>query len=331
MATIGTGKDYSTVASWEAVIDDDQFGGDETGEVYGLTEDNSSISFNGLDPNGHWVILKAASGEETDGKDGTGARIDVYINLDESTKLCKFRMEGIEQYSASSHHISVNFDANGSEVEILKCTFRGAVLGIKDNGCGDVYVRVGACLFRDIRTNYNYGVRLTDTSIQTEYEIINCTFYDNYSATRDSSDIITKMQNCATYHDETADSGFYDYRNGVNVMDYCAGSGDGTVTGGNSIDTLADDDTDFTDTSTEDFTPVAGGVLTNTGSPVSGSSWFPATDMVGVAWDASNPSMGCFELAAAGGGTEVTKAGSLTVAGAASRHFAGSRTLTGEL
>ncbi len=39
----------------------------------------------------------------------------------------------------------------------------------------------------------------------------------------------------------------------------------------------------------------------HSGVVISGESWFPATDLVGTTWDASNPSRGCFE--AAGGGS----------------------------
>jgi len=46
--TIGTGKDYSTVAAWEAWLDDATLTEDQYGLITGLTEDNSETYFSGV-------------------------------------------------------------------------------------------------------------------------------------------------------------------------------------------------------------------------------------------------------------------------------------------
>ena len=82
-SSIGSGQTYSTVASWEADLDDAQLGEDYTGEITGLTGDNTAIYFSGVDTTAsYWITLKAATGQEADGTDAKGAQVDNLISFE---------------------------------------------------------------------------------------------------------------------------------------------------------------------------------------------------------------------------------------------------------
>lgn len=83
-------------------------------------------------------------------------------------------------------------------------------------------------------------------------------------------------------------------------MSYCADSGDNTATGTGSIHTAARAD-EWVDYTADNFkVKNTSAHIYHAGIQITGESWFPATDMAGVAWN-NPPSMGCFEYVAAGG------------------------------
>lgn len=291
------GGDYTTVTSWEQALDDAQLDDDYVGNVRDLTADNAEFWFAGVDTTADYeIILQAESGYEADGTDAKGAQIDIRVHTYEQTNINNMTIQGIEFHTAGQIYAD-NGNAD-SVINVLKCVFRNAVKGIAiAAGAVAIDVNIGVCLFRDGVDAFNTGIWQNDAD--PTVKVFNCTgFTLNWGLLAKDAGDFSAIKNCAALNYDV-NNAYDDYVNTPSNMSYCASSGDSTATGTGSIDTLRDDGTDFTNTGTNDFTPVSGGVLDGAGNAISGESWFPGTDLAGNAW-ASPPSMGCFEVAAAG-------------------------------
>lgn len=291
ISSIGTGKDYSTVTAWEADLDDAQWAQGYIGEVYGLTEDNAVIAFDGVDPNGYTCILRAASGEEADGTDNAGAVIDVNLNIYQAINAIDFDIQGIEFYSGA---LSITPDSTGSVINITKCVFRdqSGIPQVDINSLASTTVNIGVCLFR----NSNYvGIYHRDSDASVK--VINCTFYDGYyGGPGDAGGNFVAVKNCVSMG--CANSDYYSLPSN---MSYCCSS-DATATGTGSLVNKTYTD-QWTDPANDDFTVKdTNADIYHSGTAISGESWFPSTDLVGTSWN-NPPSMGCFEYVAAGSTT----------------------------
>lgn len=298
-STIGTGKDYATVALWRNAIDGAVLQGEaQTGIITGLTEDNATVFFNGFDGSANIARLEAASGQEADGTDAKGAQIDSVISFNETTNQLVMEINGVE-FHTGSIGIDIGADNATSDITITKCVFRDlSNSGINIASCADVAIKIGICLFRDMPGAFDSGIRLNDASVTTECKVLNCTAFATDYGIVELNGIFTDMRNVAACCKDV-NANYDDFVSVPSNMDYCASSGDGTATGANSIDTLRDDGTDFTNTAGDDFTlKDTNAVIYGTGQAIVGEGWFPGTDLVGTTWN-SPPSMGCFEFAAA--------------------------------
>lgn len=310
IVSIGTGQDYSTIAAWEAVLDNAPLTEDEIGQLTGLSEDNAQIWWNGVNTTSNYKIrLEAANGQEADGTDNAGARVDVTSFFAEASNECHIEINGIEFFQNDTQ-ISISLGNAASSIVITKCVFRditsGADYGILVANCADISVDIGVCLFRNMTSSWASGVKISDANL-TDVKVVNCTFYDCFYGVNEANGSFDKVQNVASCC-EDVNSSYTDFANSPSNMSYCASSGDGTATGTGSIDSLRDDGTDFTGTSNDDFTLVSTGVLTGAGLAVSGESWFPSTDLAGNPW-ANPPSIGCFEYVTGGNQVQISDIG----------------------
>jgi hypothetical protein len=286
-SSIGSGQDYETIILWEADGDDEvpTDGTNYTGEVYGTPADASTIYFNNwnaaVDPDTR-IVLQASSGNECDGVNnaaGTDALVTQNMELSvEYMDIISIEFTG---------QIKVACDAGG-EVVIAKCYFRETGdSAIFCNGQDSAFTTyIGGCVFKNVSngSQYKYGVYNYDTD-STVYAC-NCTFADIDDA------------NCAGIRD----------RDGTSTAKNCAFVNN--TTDMDSVDTETTNQencstaNDFADYNNGDFrVQDTDSVLYHSGTTENGS-WFTtnvSTDMFGTSWDGSNPSVGAYEFAEAGG------------------------------
>jgi len=295
--TIGTGQDYTTIASWEDYMDGLIGGDDQTGQLTGLAEDNADVIIGGWSDTGNTVRLECQSGEEPDGTDNHGARYDCGIFMSEVDES-HIEIYGIEGHTGTTDNVMLKdtMDDASTVLTVTKCLFRDAAQGIQVTGnTNDHEVNVGVCLFRQLSST---GVYLYDSSM-TDVQVQNCTFYDTRRGIRERDGTYADCRNNAVcnYDVDNADE---DYVDTPSNMANCFSSGDGT----GNVDTLRNDGTDFTNAGADDFNLTdTNSVLYHAGSVPGGGwpAWMPATDLVGTAYHATTPSVGCFEYVVAGG------------------------------
>ena len=317
-----SGGHYTSLTGWEADLDDANLDDDYVAEMEGQTTFNGSfygIDGSDGDPDPYKVIIQAKSGFEADGtNEATCAKNVGAIGLS-GTAAVRFEVSGIEVSDGVSGFRISNVQA-GTENTITKNVIRDTTTdaGIFISAAiATTITRIGVNLFINCGSAaWDSGIKINDADYtSTNCKILNNTIFHSAPVTNcpgvyeayGQSDF---RNNAVCYYDNGGENTPIDYLSSVSNVDYCAGSGDSTVDDGadagiHNIDTLRDDGTDWTDTSTCDFSLVSDGVLTGAGVAISGESWFPATDMAGENW-ATPPSIGCFEYVAAGGGNAPT-------------------------
>lgn len=249
------------------------------------------------------IVVKAETGSETDGTDGSGddAVIDTRQDVYEQTNAMYMDWISLE-FAGVTADVSCD---GGGEIYFAKCYFRNNT----SNAIGiavlaNITVGVGACLFKAVGTTGNYkgAIVLDDADVTTQVEVFNCTCYSNsyHGFGRYNGSIETK--NCVVAN--TSSSDFYS----ITDENYCA-SEDATAVGANSITgiTPADEWTTPATDNTGDFTIKDDLAEIYQAGQARAESWFTrlcSTDMVGTTWN-SPPSMGCFEYIAAAAGDSI--------------------------
>ena len=311
-----SGGDYTSLAAWETDLDSANLDMDYTGEVEG--EITGNVAFSGVDggdgsPDPYKVIIKAKAGFEANGtNESTCAKHSGLLSLEGSTAV-RFEVLGIE---ISDGLYGVRFINSHVDTEhtIAKCVIRDttttAGLDITGVHTVDIPIRIGGNLLIDCGSGaFDAGIKLNDSSLTTKVEVFNNTIYHGSPVTNcpgiyEVGGTFGDFRNNAVcYYGNGGENTPIDYLGTPSNVTCCAGSGDSTIPAGTgNIDTLRDDGTDWTDTSTHDFSLVSSGVLVAAGQTVS-ASWFTsacATDMAGNSW-AATPAIGCFEVAGGGG------------------------------
>ena len=284
------GGDYTTVASWEADLDDAQLDADYVANLRDLSGDNTTVYFSGVDSTASYkAVLQAESGYEADGSDAKGAQIDSEISIYERTNQWNMDVSGIEFHTDGG--ISISAAGSADDVfNITKSVFRDlSIDGVSvDNDGTAITVNIGVCLFRNLPSNEAVQMASSGPLVK----VLNCSVYDTNFAIYDGSYSFTQVKNCVSM-----DNGQADYT-ADNQSYNCASDASADGTGSLDSKTSADN---WTNVAGDDFTVKdTNADIYHAGNTISGETWFPATDLVGTTWDASNPSMGCFEFVAGG-------------------------------
>lgn len=287
------GGDYTSVAAYEADLDDATFAEDYYANVTGVTADVSEVVFAGVDSDIYTLFLQAASGQEADGTDNKGAVIPHSLSLDENGNRFNVFLTSLELYGGSiGGLIDINLGVRDSVVNITKCCFRDSNKhGIKIASTNSCCITIGVCIFRQINSSsLDSGIYLNDSS--PNVRVVNCTFYDCYDGIYQNSGSFYLVKNCISICNEV-NASYTDFGNNPSLMSYCissdlTGGGPGSQTGKSATD-------NFTDAVNDDFTMKNN--LADTfegGLSISGEPWFPSTDMVGTPWR-DTPAVGAYE------------------------------------
>ena len=330
-----SGGDYTSLAAWETDLDSVNLDMDYTGEIEGeVTGGLVCYGIDGSDgsPDPYKVIIKAKAGFEADGtNESTCAKHSSNLGLS-GVSAVRFEVSGIE-VSDGVYGIQCNNTHADVEYTVTKCVIRDttttAGLSLYTVGA-DVPVRLGCNLLINCgSTSFDYGIKINDADYSTKVEVFNNTIYHSAPVTNalgigEISGAFGDFRNNAVcYYDNGGANTPVDYYSAPSNVTYCAGSGDSTIPAGTgNIDTLRDDDTDWTDTSTHDFSLVSDGVLVAAGNTIS-ESWFTAacaTDMAGNAW-AATPAIGCFEVVSGGQSASITDTISLSTTISSIAHY----------
>lgn len=289
--TVGTGKTFSTLASWEATVQGTINLGDETAMCYGLLEDNSIVAINGWNNSTNTGRIQPASGEETDGtSDSQGANLDVQLTIGEASNQITIEVHNIEFHTASDG-INITPDNAATVVTITNCFFRELTdYGINCNiSTAAIDIRIGGCLFKDTA----HGIYANDAD--PTIDVWNCTADTTNTAYRKGAGDFNTLVNC--YGMSANFDSFYGSptQTGYNASDDTSPSGVG------SLDSLTAAD-QFTNLAGEVYTLDTAGSLDGAGVP-SGTlampAWMPATDMAGNTWQ-DPPSIGAYEIVSGG-------------------------------
>jgi len=168
--SIGTSsRDYSTIAGWEADLDN---GGiysssdDAVGECYNDSVFNESPDIDGGGAIGlSSVTLSVASGERHDGTEGTGARI---VRSDITGKILTLSATSSRKTSVEWLEVDANggrsdpmvsLEGNSQKAELRNCIVHGSSNGFGNDMQGIAVAFSGACILNTIL----YDVSLTNT------------------------------------------------------------------------------------------------------------------------------------------------------------------------
>ena len=296
--TIGSGQDRADLATFEAAHDGESptngtnCQGSITGDVT-----SGTVYWSGWQAGQNAttrIILTSKAGDEPDGiNDASGSKALISNQMNPYDVAVEMHMDITEVEFTGNLLYSPGAD---SVYNITKCVFRdnAALDAVKTYGTNTHTINIGGCLFKDI-SNAHKSAITSQGSGATVY-IVNTTIVGS---------------------DGLGAEGIYRTAGTVNIKNVALANNTadlsgtiGTTTSG-SEDGHADftithnDADDFTEPSTGDYTVEDGG-----GSDLDGSgtaeaaSWFTTycpTDLLGTAW-ASPPSVGCYEVVAAGGG-----------------------------
>lgn len=292
-AAFGGSSDYATLNLFKDAHDTGvtPSGGDaiancrgacQTAQEYWNTFDSGMTS-------GIKLVIQADTGYECDGTDGDSGSPDYKAIITgrqvlfEATNALWMDWVGFE-FSGAPIDL---YQDGGGDLRIAKCMWRDMTnSGIWGTSSVDanITVYVGGCLFKDLTTSVSSGIRIQDPNITLE--AVNNTAWGCVNGfLKQFGSGTLNVKNCAA---------------GNNTTDFNAI--DGNVTNVSGDDTDSDANTEWTNPLTDDFTVVASGGLDAQGT-AEAASWFTslcATDFAGTAW-ASPPSVGCFEVVAAGG------------------------------
>lgn len=314
ISSIGTARDYSTVAAWEAATGLDLVtnGDIEVGEWHDdqdWTTTQALVILGATTDASNYRVLRAASGDEYDPVANTGLWWTKTENGQGITiGEANFRFGpgiGIERtYSGatSGARVLINVNANGDNFLIERCYLEVSNDGTYDNTIVVVRAASGAIgvVYRNVIVSCKVGTKAApDVGLRfadDDCEMLNCVVYDaavsGISNNADAGATGMVVENCISMSSGTSDFAFGSGTYATN--DYNC-SDDASATGANSITSQTDTDI-FEDPTNNDFTLKSGSNAIDDGADLSGqfTDDFDGTTRSGT-WD-----MGAYHAAVAG-------------------------------
>ena len=295
--SVGSGKDYETLNTFEAATDDMTQGSTHlVAECYGDVT-SGTVWFSGYGDYfdiDHKLIVRGAENEEPDGlTPGAGAAIDASFKP-YTTNANDFYMD-VHDIEFSGGSAQATIDKNGTYT-FGNIYFTGqAATSVKISANVSAgALRFGSMVFESTSSTYDHPFSFLSDNANVTVDIYNFSSGEGIATTRcvynaNANNVVNVYNSASLGSDITDDWVLCD------VVTNCLSEKDAELS--------ITDGVDFTEPSTEDYRPVASGALDISGT--AHPQWFlditGGVDMQGTTWDAT-PSCGGFQVPSAGGG-----------------------------
>jgi len=322
----GGGRDYSTIAAWDADLDNATeypSNPDIVGELYNdasFPNDYFDI-INCTTSNPTSITLRPATGEGHDGTEGTGARIvmtadytaNIGIYSDPGTVIDGLEIDGGGFHASSGDRIGFECNATTVGSIVKNCMVHDggdpaettSLAGFIAFDSASMRATWQNCLAYElvknaggsrvgIGFNANHtGVAPVDAYFCTVHNIVTAISTDNTHGFRFGNNAAKEIKNCISIGVSNAD-----FTVGASCDESHNMSSDATAAGTGSLTTKTAANTFVATGASPDYHLKAGNEAEDAGTPITGIT----TDVDGDTRDVTTPDMGWDEFVAAGGG-----------------------------